>query len=120
MALVMRKALGEERVGAAVADVVEGAFVEVVAGGLAGWTWWGKAALIQIPGGVARQFRATVYTVIFQRQPMRADVAFFKYVDAQAISLRHWMHVAVNFAAVAEHYDVGKPTHLHSIDIPIC
>ncbi|CAE6719198.1 hypothetical protein R69888_01513 [Paraburkholderia haematera] len=50
---------------------------------------------------------------------MRADVAFFKYMYMQAIFSRNGMHVAMNFAAIAKHYDVGKAARLYSIDIPI-
>ena len=55
VAFVMRKATGVQGISHAVADVVEGPFVEVVTGGLASGAGRRHGAMLAIPGRVTRQ-----------------------------------------------------------------
>lgn len=108
VAFVMRETVLMHGVRHAVGDVVISAFVDVVAGGLAGRHGGDVLALVQIEGRIGRQQGTAVDAVALHRDPVRTNVALFEDVYAQAERLGHGMHGTMDGAAVAEQKNVGE------------
>lgn len=118
VAAVVRKPPRQQAVGEPVRDVVEDALVEVVAGRLAGRGGRNMLTQAQKLGGIPRHARAAVDAVRLERDPVRTDISLLEHMHVQAVLLGDRVQRAVDFAAVAEHQDVGDVFTLHQGGIP--
>lgn len=49
---------------------------------------------------------------------MGSHISFLKYMYANPTLRGNWMHVTVNFTAIAKHQHVGVPITRHNILVP--
>lgn len=74
--------------------------------------------MLEIPGGIAREPRSTIDAVLFEREPMGANIALFEYMHLDAELLCERVYRLMDSPAIAKQQDIGEIAGFKRFRIP--